>query len=159
MSEQLLPTFDVDAPAPHVMPKAVYYGVFGALIFFTLLTVFTASFDLGPFDIPVAMLIATIKATLVAAIFMHLWFDHKINVASSVFSLVCLSLFVMFCLIDLSSRHYVDPVKRNFSVHDEIVQDYKEKNPNAQVRAFKDSKPAIVEAKDLHDLDSAEGHH
>ncbi len=156
----LLPFHNVDAPAPHVMPKAVYYGVFSALIFLTALTVATAQFDLGPFDVPVAMAIATIKALLVAGIFMHLAFDHKINVAIGAFSLVCFAIFVVFSLIDLGSRGYVDPIKDNFTIRDELVAEHEEKNPGAApLRAFKKKKPGVVDASLLYDLDHDEGHH
>ena len=55
-----------------------YFKVFGALMFLTVVTV-VASFeifhigDVG--NMVIAMFIATIKASLVATIFMHLWFE------------------------------------------------------------------------------------
>jgi cytochrome c oxidase subunit 4 len=54
-------------------PLPGYFGVFIALLIGTGLTVFAATLDLGAFNAPVALLIATIKATLVALFFMHVY--------------------------------------------------------------------------------------
>ncbi len=54
-------------------PLPTYFAVFIALLAGTGLTVFAATLDLGPFNAPVALAIATIKATLVALFFMHVW--------------------------------------------------------------------------------------
>lgn len=48
-----------------------YYRVFAALMVLTAITVAVAYVDLGPWNLPVALLIATLKATLVVLIFMH----------------------------------------------------------------------------------------
>jgi len=53
-------------------PLPTYFAVFFALLVGTGLTVYAASLDLGPFNAPVALTIATIKATLVALFFMHI---------------------------------------------------------------------------------------
>jgi cytochrome c oxidase subunit 4 len=52
-------------------PLPTYFAVFFALLVGTGLTVYAASLDLGRFNAPVALTIATIKATLVALFFMH----------------------------------------------------------------------------------------
>ncbi len=54
-------------------PLPTYFAVFIALLAGTGLTVFAATLDLGAFNAPVALTIATIKATLVALFFMHVW--------------------------------------------------------------------------------------
>jgi cytochrome c oxidase subunit IV len=54
-------------------PLKVYFAVFFALLVGTGLTVFAATLDLGPFNAPVALGIATVKATLVVLFFMHVW--------------------------------------------------------------------------------------
>ena len=52
-------------------PLPTYFAVFFALLVGTGLTVYAASLDLGEFNAPVALTIASIKATLVALFFMH----------------------------------------------------------------------------------------
>jgi cytochrome c oxidase subunit 4 len=49
-----------------------YYLVWGALIVGTILTVITGRRDLGVMNLPLAMTIATIKASLVVLFFMHM---------------------------------------------------------------------------------------
>ena len=56
-----------DVPhVPHVLPLKFYLGVWIALMVLTVVTVAAASFDLGEFNIYVAMLIATRWLSLLA---------------------------------------------------------------------------------------------
>jgi cytochrome c oxidase subunit IV len=50
-----------------------YFAVWIALLVGTGLTVYAATLDLAPYNAAVALGIATIKATLVALFFMHVW--------------------------------------------------------------------------------------
>ncbi len=53
-------------------------GVFVALLVFTIITVLVSQIDLGkPTNITIALIIATFKALLVAAYFMHLISEKK----------------------------------------------------------------------------------
>ncbi len=58
-----------------------------------------------------AMSIATIKAVLVAAFFMQLKYDKALNTFVMLFCLFCVALFLGFTMIDLGSRHLVDPAR------------------------------------------------
>ena len=49
------------------------------LLVATITTVVTGRMDLGGANLPLAMMIATIKATLVVLFFMHLWDSEGIN--------------------------------------------------------------------------------
>lgn len=119
------------APIPHVLPNILYWGIFGSLLVLTVVTVAIAKVDLGPFNLTVAMLVATAKATLVAAVFMHLWFDNKLNFAVFVMTLVFLAIFITLTAFDLLTRDEIDPTKRNYLPRDERVQQYMEQNPGA----------------------------
>lgn len=80
----------------HILPLATYFKVFGALICLTVITVAAAQIDFGSFNAIVAFAIATVKAYLVAAIFMHLKYDDKMNriiLAAAVFFLLVLWFF------------------------------------------------------------------
>lgn len=55
----------------HIVPPGVYAAIITTLLVLTLITVWAAFVDLGRFNIVVALLIATIKATLVVLFFMH----------------------------------------------------------------------------------------
>lgn len=62
-----------DVDHAHVMAHLKKYVAVGGVLFIgTALTVWLSYIDLGEWNIGVAMLVATIKAGLVAAIFMHL---------------------------------------------------------------------------------------
>ncbi len=84
----------------HPMPLSILFGVFGILVLLTIITVFQAGFDLGSFDIAVVMGIATIKALLVGAFFMHLIADKPFNIIVFLSSFVFVGLFVIFTLSD-----------------------------------------------------------
>lgn len=50
---------------------AIYFKIFGALMFLTFITVWVSFYNLGALSAPVALLIAVVKATLVVLFFMH----------------------------------------------------------------------------------------
>lgn len=77
----------------HVSPKSMYFTIFGALMFFTALTVGVAFVDLGHLNFPVALAIAVTKATLVILFFMHVIHSSRLTkliVATGFFFLLIL---------------------------------------------------------------------
>lgn len=84
----------------HVLPLWLLLGTFGALIALTVLTVLVAKIDIGPFNIWLALAIAAAKGTLVAAIFMHLFWDRPFNGIILVGSLLFVMLFLGIALMD-----------------------------------------------------------
>lgn len=119
----------VQGPQPHVLPVRVYWTVFGALLFLTALTIWVAEFDFGTMSTAVALAVATTKASLVLAIFMHLWFDNKVFTLILCSTLIFLSLFVLFCVMDEGSRGLVDPERMNFLPRDQKVMQYQTDHP------------------------------
>jgi cytochrome c oxidase subunit 4 len=93
----------------HVTPLPTYFAVYGALLVFTVLTYAVSFANLGPFAFFVAMLVATIKATMVCAYFMHMKYDERFNVLIFLSSLFFVGLFFAFTLIDEGSRGMVNP--------------------------------------------------
>jgi cytochrome c oxidase subunit 4 len=63
--------------AEHISSVKLYVGIWLALMFFTILTVFAATVDLGMFNPIVALAIATTKAVLVVLFFMHVKYAHE----------------------------------------------------------------------------------
>jgi cytochrome c oxidase subunit IV len=57
----------------------MYFGIFAALMVFTGITVGVAFINLGPFNFPVAISIAIIKATLVILFFMHVKYSSRLT--------------------------------------------------------------------------------
>jgi len=89
----------------HIMPLKTNLIVFVSLVFFTILTVYTAKFvDLGSFNIILAMIIATIKVTLVLTWFMHLKGDKPLNKAIILSSFFFVALLAGICYSDLFFR-------------------------------------------------------
>lgn len=97
----------------HPAPTKLLFGVFLALIGLTVLTVATSAFwpySELPKDLafPVAMVIATAKAVLVCAFFMHMWWDKGFNVVIFLSSGFFVALFVGLTLLD--TTHYQDNI-------------------------------------------------
>lgn len=87
---------DHGAGSHHIVPFEMYIKVFATLIFLTFITVAASRVDFGAFNAIVAFAIATVKAVLVASIFMHLKYDDKMNriiIISAVFFLIVLWFF------------------------------------------------------------------
>jgi cytochrome c oxidase subunit IV len=61
-----------------IVPRQVYYKVFGALIGLTLLTIGVGFIDLGPLNSIIALTIAVAKATLVLLFFMHVRYSSHV---------------------------------------------------------------------------------
>ena len=84
----------------HVLPLWLLLGTWAALMGLTVFTVTASTFELGAFDLPVAMAIATVKATLVMLIFMHLGFDKSFHSLLIYGSFLFVFLFISFVWID-----------------------------------------------------------
>jgi cytochrome c oxidase subunit 4 len=83
-------------------PLLTYFAVFIALLIGTGLTVYASGLDLGPLNGPVALTIASIKATLVALFFMHIK-----GASEKLTKLVVISaLFFLLLLLGLTMADY-----------------------------------------------------
>jgi cytochrome c oxidase subunit IV len=92
----------------HVLPMKVLLGTWGVLMVLTVLTVSVTSIDLGAnLNLLVAMVIATIKATLVCLYFMHLRYDKLFHTVVFVSAILLALLFVSFALMD-STQYQTD---------------------------------------------------
>jgi cytochrome c oxidase subunit IV len=105
--------------AEHIVPPGVYAGIITTLAVLTLITVYAAFVDLGRFNIVVALLIATIKATLVVLFFMHAKYVPKRTKLVIMAGIFWLALLLFLTLSDYVSR--VDyrgvryPMTQNFT--------------------------------------------
>ena len=84
----------------HVMPLSILFGVFAALMVLTFVTVAATWINLGWFNLPIAMAIATVKATLVALYFMHLRYDAPFNGIAFLAALFFVAVFILIVLLD-----------------------------------------------------------
>jgi cytochrome c oxidase subunit 4 len=88
----------------HIIPLKTYLAVFSALIVLTFVTVAVTWFDFGAFNAVVAFAIASVKAGLVLAYFMHLKYDNMMNrviIGTGVFFLIVLW---FFSVLDIATR-------------------------------------------------------
>ena len=104
-----------DGEGHHVTSIWLLRVVLAVLVLFTILTVAASRAEIWAAEvfalqIPtlvnvfVAMSIATIKATFVVAIFMHLKWDNRLNLIVFLFTLMGVGLFIGFTALDLGHR-------------------------------------------------------
>jgi len=99
----------------HVLPLGLLLKVFFALVGLTVLTVVTGKMDLYGMDLSVAMIIATVKASLVCLIFMHLKWDKPFHGMIFLFSVMFVGLFLAFLTLD--TGQYQDDIREKLA-HD-----------------------------------------
>ena len=93
----------------HIVPRKVYFVVFGALMLGTALTVLAAQVDFKFMNDVVAMTIAVTKMTLVLLYFMHVRYSSRliwVIVAASFFWLIVM---IALSLSDYTSRTWFGP--------------------------------------------------
>jgi cytochrome c oxidase subunit IV len=100
----------------HISSVPFMVGIFAALIVLTFITVAVSRVDLGSANSFVAILVATIKAGLVSAFFMHLRYDKPFYAVIFASSFVFLGIMLFFTLDDIGTRSLVDPVN-NARIH------------------------------------------
>lgn len=84
----------------HVVDVRVLLYVFAALIALTAITVAVSYFDFGPFNLVIALGVATVKAALVALWFMHLRYDSGLNAFIFLVGVAFLGLFLIIAMFD-----------------------------------------------------------
>lgn len=78
--------------------------VLASLLFLTAVTVGISYMDLGFFNVPIALLIASTKATIVLLFFMHLKYEGKAIVISFTSTVVFLCIMISFTFWDVAFR-------------------------------------------------------
>jgi len=91
------------------------------LIGLTVLTVVAAMLPLGPLDMPVAILIAMVKASLVVLYFMALKYDKPVNSLTFSVGTLFVVIFITFTLFDTAFRGDLGDVSPR--TVDEITQE------------------------------------
>ena len=94
----------------HAGPK-LYLVILGALLVLTAVTVAAAGIDFGSpsTNVVIAMIIASVKASLVALYFMHLRWDKPLNATIFVGGLCFLGIMLTFTFMDNTTRAEVRP--------------------------------------------------
>ncbi|MFK7739472.1 MAG: cytochrome C oxidase subunit IV family protein [Planctomycetota bacterium] len=95
---------ELDMGHHHVSSSAMFFNILLALLFLTFVTVAVSRFDFGSLNMLIAMGIASVKAALVIAFFMHVKWDTAINKIVFLSSFLFLSLLFIFTLADQLTR-------------------------------------------------------
>lgn len=93
----------------HIVPRKVYYTIFGILMLCTYLTVQIAFFDLGALNTVAALGIAVVKATLVVLFFMHVKYSTRLT-----WVVVLGSIFWFGILLTLTMSDYLTRAWRTY---------------------------------------------
>ncbi|HEX8789466.1 MAG TPA: cytochrome C oxidase subunit IV family protein [Polyangiaceae bacterium] len=93
----------------HIASSRFYWGIFGALVLLTIATVKVSYYDFGSMNTVIALLIATMKGSLVAAFFMHLRHDKLFNTIAFLAAFLFLAIFILLTYDDLGQRARVEP--------------------------------------------------
>jgi cytochrome c oxidase subunit 4 len=92
----------------HISSTQFYVFILALLMSLTLLTVGVSYIHLGKLNLIVAVVIASIKATLVVLFFMHLKYDNKFNALILIVSLLFIGVFFAYTLNDTDHRAELD---------------------------------------------------
>ncbi len=93
----------------HESAVKTYGKVLGTLVGLTVVTVVAAGIDFGSGNVVIALVIATVKASLVALFFMHLLHEKAMNSIIFVSGLVFLGIFLMLSMLDTGTRDAIRP--------------------------------------------------
>jgi cytochrome c oxidase subunit IV len=96
-----------DDYAEHILPRSLYFGIFGALMVLTVLTVAAAFVNLGPLNIVAALGIAVVKASLVVLFFMHVKYSSRLTWVVVFAGLFWLAILLSLLMLDYSSRGWM----------------------------------------------------
>jgi cytochrome c oxidase subunit 4 len=106
MAAQMDDQFDAHSTEHIVSPKA-YLAVFLTLLGLTFLTYEVALINLGSWNVVVALVIAFIKSTLVALIFMHVYQSPRRTKLVVVAGLLWLFFLIFLTMSDYMTRHWL----------------------------------------------------
>jgi len=86
----------------HILPLSYYRNTLFALLALTVLTVAVSNvqFETGALNIIVAMLVASVKAMLVALFFMHLRYEHPVTWVYAALPIILLVILLSGLFID-----------------------------------------------------------
>jgi cytochrome c oxidase subunit 4 len=100
----------------HILPHSVYRNVLVALLVLTVITVLVSAkanfVEFGAWSLVIAMLIASVKAGIVALYFMHLKYENPVTWLYVIFPIILLATLIGGVFIDNPTR--IDPREGTF---------------------------------------------
>jgi len=98
----------------HISPVSLYNKIIGTLFVLTGLTYAVSFANLGPASLTVAMVVATVKASLVVAYFMHLKYDEKYHLFVFLGTIIFVGIFFGFIMFDMDARSRLNDEQSTF---------------------------------------------
>ena len=93
-----------DKLSSHIFEYSTLFKILLALFVLTGITVGVSYLDLGPFNVWVALLIASCKGTLVLLYFMHMKYEGKVLIYSFLATIFFLGIMISFTFFDVAFR-------------------------------------------------------
>ena len=90
----------------HIVSPRIYLGIILTLLALTGLTIWVATVDLGPLNVVLALVIATLKAALVVLYFMHARYSPGRTKLVIVAGLFWLAILLVMTLADYLTRSW-----------------------------------------------------
>lgn len=88
----------------HIVSERTFIGVWLALLALTGVTVAVSHIDLGPWNVWLALSIASLKSALVIAFFMHMKYENRLFKGFFFCALLTLAIFIGFTFFDVHFR-------------------------------------------------------
>lgn len=88
----------------HIIPYRTFLFVLAGLITLTLTSVAVTQISLGTFTVAIALIIATIKSSLVLRIFMHLKFESRMFSLAVIAVVLLIATVIIITLLDYLYR-------------------------------------------------------
>lgn len=88
----------------HIVPYRTFLAIWLVLLILTGITVWVAQYNLGALNIWAALGIATLKAGLVVAVFMHMQYESRLFKLSLFSALAILAIFIGLTFFDVLYR-------------------------------------------------------
>ena len=112
----------------HITPLRVYLAIGLSLLVLTAVTVGISFIHLGGWNAVVAVLIATVKAMLVALFFMHLIYDRKFYLGIFFIAIFFVSLFLAITMFNVLRRGDIDlirnqPIESKAKMYENMIID------------------------------------
>jgi cytochrome c oxidase subunit 4 len=90
----------------HIVSPRIYLGIILTLMALTGITIWAATVDLGPFNVVLALVIATLKAALVVLYFMHARYSPGRTQLVIVAGLFWLAILLVMTMADYLTRSW-----------------------------------------------------
>lgn len=94
----------IKASSHHIVPAKTYLIVSALLVGLTVVSIVVSQLNWGAFGTAIVIGAAVINTSLVAAFFMHLYYDNKFFAGIFIVSIIALGFLLAFILIDTNSR-------------------------------------------------------